>query len=186
MILFIDACVRTDSRTRRLAEACLEMKNGSIVRRVLPDTAFPKIDDAFIRTREERVRLNDYSLPVFGLAKEFCSADEIVIAAPFWDLSFPSLLKVYLEQVTVPGITFVYGEDGVPRGLCRAKKLTYLTTAGGPAFGDPFGFGYVKALAEQYYGIRDFDHFLAEGLDIEGADTERILQDTIRAIREKG
>lgn len=45
---------------------------------------------------------------MFKYAHEFANADLIVIAAPFWDLSIPALLKVYIENIAVDGITFEY------------------------------------------------------------------------------
>ena len=92
------------------------------------------------------------------------------MAAPLWDLSFPAILKQYLEQVTVPGVTFRYTPEGVPEGLCRAERLIYITTAGGDYFPEGFGYGYVKALAQSFYGIRKVGLIKATGLDIEGAD----------------
>ena len=60
---------------------------------------------------------------MFELARQFAAADQIVIAAPYWDLSFPAALKQYFEQINVLGITFAYTPEGVPKGLCRARKL---------------------------------------------------------------
>ena len=88
---------------------------------------------------------------------------------------FPSLLKIYLENVTVCGVTFYYTEEGIPKGLCRAKELYYVTTAGGPIFKN-FGFDYVSALARDFYGIGEAKFVSAEGLDIWGADVEGILK----------
>ena len=51
-----------------------------------------------------------------------------------------------------------------------------MTTAGGPIFSDEFGYGYVKALAQGFYGIPDTAMVKAEGLDIIGADVEDILK----------
>ena len=42
---------------------------------------------------------------------------------------------------------------------------------------DEFGLGYVKALAEGYYGIQDVELIKAVGLDIVGADVERIMKE---------
>ena len=42
---------------------------------------------------------------------------------------------------------------------------------------DEFGFGYVKALAEGYYGIKDVELIKAVGLDIVGADVEGIMKE---------
>ena len=119
----------------------------------------------------------DLQDPMFGPALQFAEAQTIVIAAPYWDLSFPAMLKQYLEQVNVVGITFKYSEEGVPIGLCRADKLFYVTTAGGYYVPEEFGFGYVKALAQNYYGIQDVRKIEAVGLDIVGADVNAIMTD---------
>ncbi len=176
MILFIDACVREGSRTRQLAEHLLAGLEGPITAVRLADLSFPEMDEAFINFRIRCTETGDFSDPVFGPAKQFAEADTIVIAAPYWDLSFPAALKRYLEQVCVTGLTFRYTEEGVPEGLCRAKQLWYVTTAGGPIFSDSYGFGYVKTLAQVFYGIRDVRQIRAEGLDLLGADTDAILQ----------
>ena len=98
-----------------------------------------------------------------------------MIAAPFWDLSFPAVLKQYFEQINVIGVTFRYTPQGVPEGLCRAGRLTYVTTAGGEFVPEDYGFGYVKALAQTFYGIPDVRLIKAVGLDLVGADPEAIL-----------
>ena len=53
--------------------------------------------------------------------KQFAAADVIVIAAPYWDLMFPAVLKTYLENITVTGITFCYSDQGRPQSMCKAK-----------------------------------------------------------------
>lgn len=42
---------------------------------------------------------------MFKYAKQFAEADEIVIAAPYWDLAFPATVRIYFEAITVTGIT---------------------------------------------------------------------------------
>ena len=98
-----------------------------------------------------------------------------MIAAPYWDLSFPAALKQYIEQITVSGITFTYSDEGTPVGLCKAEKLFYVTTSGGPMFSEEFGYGYIKSLAGTFYGITETKMFRAENLDIIGADIGGIL-----------
>ena len=112
---------------------------------------------------------------IFRYSHQFAAADRIVIAAPYWDLSFPAQLKIYIENIYATGIVTRYGADGRPEGMCRAEELIYVTTSGGP-FDGRFGYGYVKALAEDYFGIPATRLLLAEGLDIRGNDPEAILQ----------
>lgn len=178
MILFIDACVRKESRTRRLAERVLSHMDDSVETVRLETIGFPKTDEAFLRKRDACIAAGDFSDPMFDLAKQFRSADAIVIAAPHWDLSFPAALKQYFEQINVVNLTFFYTDSDVPTTLCRAKKLVYVATAGGPVRNHAYGFGYVKALGEEFYGIEDAALFCAEGLDIFGADPEAILNKT--------
>jgi ABC-type uncharacterized transport system ATPase subunit len=47
---------------------------------------------------------------------------------------------------------------------------------------EQYGFGYVKALAQTFYGIKDTALFKAQGLDIYGADINSILKRTMREI----
>jgi FMN-dependent NADH-azoreductase len=108
------------------------------------------------------------------LAKQFASAETIVIATPYWDLSFPAVVKTYFENITVTGLTFAYGNDGIPQGLCNGKRLIYVTTAGGPIVYN-FGYDYVSTLAKGFYGIKDVQCVKAEGLDIYGADVLSIM-----------
>ena len=181
-VLFINACVREQSRTKRLADYLLSHLSGEISEVRISDMSFPAVDEEFLNQRDNLIAREEFFSSVFTYARDFASADIIVIAAPFWDLSFPAALKQYFEQINVNGIVFRYTEEGIPEGLCRAEKLYYVTTAGGSVYSDEYGFGYVKALAQTFYGIPDVRLIKAEGLDIAGADVEGILQEAIREI----
>jgi FMN-dependent NADH-azoreductase len=108
-------------------------------------------------------------------AQNQVAADAVVVAAPYWDMMFPAVLKTYLESITVSGITFRYSESGRPESLCRAKSLYYVTTSGGFIGQNDFGFSYVKALSLTFFGIAQIHRYTAEGLDIRGADVEKIM-----------
>ena len=174
-ILFINACVRKESRTRKLAEKLLIKLNKPYEEVRLEDISFPVVNEIFLNIRNQFISDGDFHSLIFDHARRFAQAETIVIAAPYWDLSFPSALKQYLEQISVVGITFRYSEDGVPIGLCRAKRLIYVTTAGGYYVPEEFGYGYVKALAQNYYGIQDVRQITAAGLDIDGANVDEIM-----------
>ena len=175
-ILFVNACVRRDSRTRRLADRLLE-RLGRPYEEIRPaEMGFPVADESFLNTRDRLIAEGALGDARFDAARQFSEAEIVVIAAPYWDLSFPAALKQYLEQVNVVGVSFRYTEEGIPVGLCRAKKLYYVTTAGGNYVPEEFGFGYVKALAQGFWGIPDVRLIQAVGLDIVGADAEAILR----------
>ena len=174
-ILFINACVRSDSRTRELAEELLVRLGQPYAEIRLEEMAFPVVNEDYLNQRDRLISKGDFHNPMFELARQFSEAETVVIAAPYWDLSFPAALKQYLEQINVVGITFKYSQEGVPVGLCRANRLFYVTTAGGHYVPEAFGFGYVKALSEGYYGIRDVRKLEAVGLDIAGADVGAIM-----------
>ena len=182
MTLFVNACVREESRTRRLADCLLSKLGAPITELRLADLSFPVADEAFLLERDRLLREKNDRHPLFRHARQFAAAEQIVIAAPYWDLSFPAALKQYFEQINVVGITFRYTPEGIPEGLCRAKRLFYVTTAGGTFVPHTYGFSYVKALAEGYYGIPDVRLIQAVGLDLDGADPERILREAAAAI----
>ena len=187
MVLFVNACVRKGSRTKRLADSLLAALNAHAYELQLAEHSFPAVDEAFHNRRDRLIKERDFGDQMFELARQFALADEIVIAAPFWDLSFPAVLKQYFEAINAVGITFRYTEDGIPVGLCKASTLYYVTTAGGDFLPESYGYGYVKALAENFYGIRKVELIKAAGLDIEGADVEGILlsceKDIVRRFR---
>jgi len=181
MILYLNCCVRDTSRTDRLARALLEKLGDTVTELYLPDLPLSPLTGETLALRTKRIEAGDYSDAMFDLAKQFASADTIVISAPFWDLSFPAKLKVYLENIYVIGLTSAYDQAGVPVGLCRADTLYYVSTAGG-AFLPQFGFHYVRDLVTLCFGIKQAKAVVAEGLDIAGNDAEALLQQAIHSL----
>lgn len=177
-ILFVNACVRPQSRTKMLAEYLMEKVGGKVTVVDLQEENIQPLNEQTRLLRDQVLKNQDFDHPMLKYANQFAKADMIVVAAPYWDLSFPALLKNYMEAVTVVGVTFAYSKEGYPYGLCNAKKLVYVTTAGGPIISDEFGYGYIKALGQGFYGIKQIDYIKAEGLDIVGADVEQILEQT--------
>ena len=183
MILYIDCCVRKDSRTKRLADAILKLLEGEIEHIRLEDISCPVTDEAFLTRRDQLKAEGRFEDPIFDLGKQFASADTVVIAAPYYDLSFPASLKQYIEHINVSGITFTHTPQGEPKGLCKAKDLYYITTDGGYFCPEDYGYGYIKALAENFYGIRNTRLISAGGLDLDGADPEKIMSDAIGGLK---
>ena len=175
-VLFINACVRPQSRTFRLAQTVLARLSGHLTEVDLSATPVPFLDRERLARRNELLAAGDFNAPMLRHAVQFSKADTVVIAAPYWDLMFPALLKAYLEAITVSGLTFRYSEQGFPVSQCKAKRLIYVTTAGGYIGEYDFGFQYVSTLARGFFGISEVSCVKAEGLDIVGAVVEAILQ----------
>ncbi|MBR1532447.1 MAG: NAD(P)H-dependent oxidoreductase [Eubacterium sp.] len=178
MILYINSCVREDSRTDKIARAALEKLGGEYTEVYLPEENLEPLSRERLEKRTSLIAQGDYSDDMFRYAKQLAAADQIVISAPYWDLSFPALLKLYIENIYVTGIVSEYGADGRPHGLCNAKELIYVTTAGGPYCPD-YSFGYIKDLAENYLGIEKVTLIKAEMLDVDGFNADEIVAKTI-------
>lgn len=174
-ILFINACPREGSRTLELARHLLTKLDGTVEELTVFEENLLPLNGKTLALRDKMTANQNFDHPLFKYARQFAKADTIVLAAPFWDLSFPSALKILLEYVMAKEITFRYTEEGFPCGLCKAKKLFYVSTAGGPVLPSHMGFSYVDALAKSYFGIPETVLFSDENLDVVGADTAAIL-----------
>lgn len=188
-LLVINACVhRKTSRTQRLCRAWIErlcaQEPYEIEEVILEEEGLSALDSGSLARRNRLMQEGKTEHVMFHQARQLRKADEIIIAAPYWDLSFPASLKCYMEAVSVVGLTFHYVGDNETAGLCRAERLTYVTTAGGYIGENNFGYAYVKAMA-QLFGIPEINQIRAEGLDIRGADVEQIIRQTVEKIEER-
>lgn len=181
MILYINSCVRDESRTNRIAQALLKKLGGEYEEVRLDEEKLQPLSKEALNKRNELIQKRDYDSPTFKYARQFAKADIIVISAPFWDLSFPAALKTYIENIYVTGIVSRYGANGIPVGLCKAEKLYYVTTAGGPYVPD-YSFDYMKDLALHYLGIKEAELIKAEMLDVDGYSPETIVQQVIDSL----
>ena len=169
-VLFVNACDREESRTLRLCRYFLQGIAHEEVR--VHELGLQPLRQSDTEERDRQLRTGEKA--PYALAQQFARAQMIVVGAPYWDLSFPSTLKVYVEHICANGITFAYGEQG-PYGLCEAQALYYLTTSGGFLETANFGGEYWRGLAK-FFGIPEFYQVSAEGLDIVGAPVEERLR----------
>lgn len=181
-LLFIDACVnRGISRTEQLAQTLLKEMNQNgeyeIETLNLEDEDLKLFTGKESALRESLTRAGNFEGPLFTYAKQFAAADRIVVAAPYWDFSFPARMKCYLEQICVTGLTFTFSSKGIPGGLCHADSLHYVTTSGGSIGELNLGYEYLEKLCKVYYGINETVCYTAEGLDIEGNSVEKIMKE---------
>ena len=183
MILYINACIRTESRTNRLAKALLD-KLGAYEEVRLTDMEIKPLNEERLDYRAAQIEKQNYNDRIFKLSKQFAQADLIIISAPYWDGQFPAVLKTYIENIYSIGIVTKYNEYGKPQGLCKARKLYYVTTAGG-RYNPRFSFDYIDYLVKNMFGIQETELIYAEYLDIEGNDAKKILSQAINDIDER-
>ena len=189
-LLFVNCCISRRggaSRTRALAEAFLTAFQaahpGSEIQEVTPETllALKPFDVEMLNRRDALAAEKDFDAPVYALARQFREADAVVVAAPFWDLSYPAALRTYIEYISANGLTYHYEADGC-HGDCRAEKLAYLTSGGDLEQPESLGVLYWKQLCAMF-GIPAFSYVFAGGLDLDPAKTEEILTEACEKAR---
>ena len=188
-LLFIDACISTHaSRTKRLCTTYIDQflkKNPEVTLEtvVLRKGKVEPLTKERIIERDNYIKKKDWNQPMFDLAKQFQEADYIVVGTPYWDLSFASILKVYVENIMVADLTFAATNTGFV-GLCEGKSLVYITTAGGFIGDKNFGYDYMCGVADMF-GIPETELIKAEALDIEGFDAEKIMEKAIEEVKQR-
>ena len=179
-LLYIDACIRNaESRTKRIAEPVIESLRNSydITALTLNDLDLTVVQEELIRKRNG----GDIDPTVMRWAETVRDADRIVIAAPFWDMSFPAALKVFFELCSIFNVTFT-SDDKTCHGNCKAEKLLYITTRGmNIATGDPLeqATPYLKALS-WLWGIGPLQVVAAQNMDyVSPAEIEEKIRTAI-------
>lgn len=188
-LLFVNACIRGDkSRTLRLCKKYIDEfieKNNEqqweIEEINLDEENINPLDSKLLEKRDAMLAKKAFDDPVFKWANQIIEADYIVVGAPYWEFTFPAKLRIYIERCSVTGLTYVYGEDGIPKGKAKAKELVYITTSGGNIGSYNCGYEFMKAICA-LFGIEKTSFISAEGLDIIGNDVEKILAETERKI----
>ena len=185
-LLFLNACIdRERSRTLRIARAAvsiLEDRGYETEEIVLEDEYVLPMTTEILGKRNTLLKEGRYDNPMFSNARTFKDADRIIIAAPFWDFGFPSVLKTYLESVSCPGITYRYTPEGELIGLCRAERITYITTRGGFISDEKdLGFATIGELGN-YFGIPEVDCISANAMDIPTTDVDATINRVIEEL----
>lgn len=180
-LIYINACMRAGSRTRRIATPIIDdlSKRYNIETVDLTKNLYPVADNYTLEDRNQGIVLPDHN----ALAKRIAAADRIVIAAPFWDMSFPSALKVFFENMSLFGVTFDSNNKEC-YGLCKAEKVMYITTRGmNIGTGDPLeqATPYIKALSH-LWGWGELTVISAQNMDY--SSPEEIEERVSKAIAE--
>lgn len=163
-LFYIDACLRSGSNTKRIADVIIdklsERYEVETVR--LSEHSFPIVKNDILNERNNGYVPEEYVV----MAKKLAAADRLVIASPFWDMSFPSALKVFFENMSLFNVTFA-STDKECYGLCKAEKVLYITTRGmNISTGDELeqATPYIKALS-RLWGLGDLHVISAQNMD---------------------
>lgn len=168
-LIYIDSCLREGSRTSRIADSLIDdlSKTYEIETVRLADRDYPVVGNDILIDRSEGRVPEEHA----ALARRIADADRIVIAAPFWDMSFPSALKVFFENMSLYGITFE-SNDRECTGLCKAEKVLYITTRGmNISTGDALeqATPYIRALSH-LWGLGELSVIAAQNMDYSTAE----------------
>lgn len=112
------------------------------------------------------------------LTDQFLNADKIIVAAPFWNLGYPPMLKAYIDTICIADKTFKYTENG-PVGLVPDKPFLIIETRGGfyskgSAANLEYSQSYLKTIM-RFMGINDLTSVIAEGLDFNPKKQDDII-----------
>lgn len=189
-VLYIKANVKKEgeSRTFKVADSFIEeyKKKNPEDEIVVLDLYKENVD--FLRSEDlEKISgLKDENNKegILKYAYQFRDADKYIFAAPMWNLSFPAILKAYIDYISVTGITFTYTDKG-PIGLLKDKKALHVVSRGGAYLNTPYEMGdrYLRTLLN-FLGVEDIKTIAIENLDVIGIDVEAILNEKIEEAKQ--
>lgn len=185
-VLYIKANIKNEgeSRTFKVSDSFVEeyKKNNPEDEIITLDLYKENID--FLRAddlgklfgpKDEESKNNS----ILKYAYQFADADKYIIAAPMWNLSFPAILKAYIDYVSVSGITFKYTAEG-PVGLLNNKKAVHIVSRGGSYDNLPYEMGdrYLRTILG-FFGIKDIETIAIDNLDVIGVNFKEKVKEGI-------
>ena len=185
-VLYIKANIKNEgeSRTFKVSDSFVEeyKKNNPEDQIITLDLYKENID--FLRAddlgklfgpKDEESKNNS----ILKYAYQFADADKYIIAAPMWNLSFPAILKAYIDYVSVSGITFKYTAEG-PVGLLNNKKAVHIVSRGGGYDNSPYEMGdrYLRTILG-FFGIKDIETIDIDNLDVIGVNVKEKVEEGI-------
>ncbi|MEO1133139.1 MAG: NAD(P)H-dependent oxidoreductase [Cyanobacteria bacterium J06639_1] len=199
-VLRIDTSPRTEgSHSRELADFfektwLSRFPNDEIIARDLTETVVPHLnaftisamqtpDEKLDGTQKTAVALSD------ELIDELFSVDAVLVSAPMYNFSVPSVLKAYIDHIVRAGKTFSYSPSDGYAGLLKIEKGFTITAAGGVYEGTPFASfnflnPYLKALWT-FLGVANVTDIALEGTTLsaeEVAQREQAARDRIQSV----
>jgi FMN-dependent NADH-azoreductase len=169
---------------------------GQIIYRDLANNPVPLVTETFIAAvyTPPDVRPPELQAAIGTsdeLISELQTATDYLFGVPMYNFSVPAGFKAYVEQVVIPGRTYVYTNDDSGRrtGLLQGKRATMIISRGWRYHhGSPLSAYNLQEpwlrMIFGFIGVTDIDFVVAEGLaEIERGKCER--EQYLRPIREE-
>jgi FMN-dependent NADH-azoreductase len=168
--------------------------DGTVLVRDLNATTIPPITEEWVgavftpeeaRTpqQKEQLSLSD------SLLAELQEADEYVFGVPMHNFGVPSVLKLWIDQITRVGRTFSYA-NGTPKGLIIGKRATFIIATGGiyDAQTQMASFNFVEPYLRSLFGflgVTDATFLTAGGTKAlsQGHDRDAFLAPHLQAVQ---
>jgi FMN-dependent NADH-azoreductase len=168
--------------------------DGIVVDRDLNATSIPPINADWVgavytpeeaRTQQQKALLSLSD----SLLAELEQADEYVFGVPMHNFGVPSVLKLWIDQISRVGKTFSYA-DGKPKGLIVGKKATFIIATGGmyDAQTQMASFNFVEPYLRSVFGFLGVTDatFLTAGGTValnHGQDRDAFLAPHLQAVQ---
>lgn len=138
-------------------------------------TGWGKLNQGESLNNEEKTKIDRLS----EILEQFLDADKYVFVTPMWNLSFPPVLKAYIDAICVAGKTFKYTAEGV-QGLLTDKKALHIQSRGGyysegPAAEHESGDRYIRNIMN-FLSVPSYETVIIEGHNAQPEKTEEIKQ----------
>lgn len=174
-ILYIKATPRSvkDSWTLKMSELFMEeyRKNNpedivtelDLYNENIPILSLEDVESLYLSKEGEITKYVD----------QFIEYDKYIIAAPLWNFTIPTALKLYIDRVIIVRKTFKYNETGF-ESLVSDKKAIFFMSRGsfyneGPMKDSEYGIRYLETIFDYFFGMNT-DNFTFDGTNVLGKE----------------
>lgn len=131
-VLYIKATPKSkeNSWTLKMSEAFIENYKKNNPNDLVTELNLYNENFGYLSLEETQEMPLNVENKVKKYSSQFIEYDKYVIAAPFWNLSIPAILKSYIDRLMIVGKTFKYTETGA-QSLIAGKKAIFFMAMGG-------------------------------------------------------
>lgn len=190
-VLYIKATpkLKDDSWTLKMSEAFIENYKKNNPNDLVTELNLYDENFGYLTMEELQEMPLDAESNVKKYANQFIEYDKYVIAAPFWNLSVPAILKSYIDRLMIVGKTFKYTETG-SQSLITGKKAMFFMAMGGIYSIPPMN-KFENGIKYLDLTFGDFLQMITDSVTFEGTavyemkELEKKFQNTLIEITEK-